>query len=196
MKACITRHVALLSPPLHVPSPPLPLPSLLTTSLTDTGAPLGYRAAEIRMRALLLSTSRKTDIPEACLTTSCKRACLTTPTLGFKVEESSAAGAARQPGPTESDLRRYRVSRQRIDEFEIQFEKAQDDRALLRARVNTLFRDRPDHHRTTMLLDREAMYTREAWIGFEDRSSAIAAHVRTLEAQVAALIAQTSSLQT
>nr|GFB18358.1 hypothetical protein [Tanacetum cinerariifolium] len=32
---------------------------------TDTGAPLGYKVAEIRMRALLPSTSRKTDIPEA-----------------------------------------------------------------------------------------------------------------------------------
>nr|GEZ60170.1 hypothetical protein [Tanacetum cinerariifolium] len=47
--------------------------------------------------------------------------------------------------------------RQRTVEFKIQFEEAQDDRALLRARVNTLFRDRPDHRRTSMLLDREAM---------------------------------------
>nr|GEU88852.1 putative reverse transcriptase domain-containing protein [Tanacetum cinerariifolium] len=40
------------------------------------------------------------------------------------------------------------------------------------------------------------MYARKAWAGSKDRSAAIAAHVRTLEAQVAALIAQTSSLQT
>nr|GEW79484.1 hypothetical protein [Tanacetum cinerariifolium] len=86
--------------------------------------------------------------------------------------------------------------RQRTGEFEVRFEEAQDDRALLRARVNTLFRDRPDHHRTTMLMDREAMYTREAWAYSKDRSSAIAAYVRTLETQVAAFIAQTSSLQT
>nr|GFA31133.1 reverse transcriptase domain-containing protein [Tanacetum cinerariifolium] len=37
----------------------------------------------------------------------------------------------------------------------------------------------PSHN---MLLDREAMYAREAWAGSEDRSEAIAAHVRTLEA--------------
>nr|GFA14010.1 reverse transcriptase domain-containing protein [Tanacetum cinerariifolium] len=86
--------------------------------------------------------------------------------------------------------------RQRMDEFEIRFEEAQDDRALLRARVNTLFKDRPDHRRTAMLMDKEAMYTREAWAFSMDRSSAIAAHVRTLETQVVALIAQTSSLQT
>nr|GEY93357.1 putative reverse transcriptase domain-containing protein [Tanacetum cinerariifolium] len=47
--------------------------------------------------------------------------------------------------------------RQRTDEFEIRFEEAQDDRALLRARVNTLFRYRPDHRRTAMLMDREVM---------------------------------------
>nr|GFC06909.1 hypothetical protein [Tanacetum cinerariifolium] len=37
------EHAAALSPSLPVPSPPLPLPSPLTTSPTDTVAPLGYR---------------------------------------------------------------------------------------------------------------------------------------------------------
>nr|GEZ04706.1 hypothetical protein [Tanacetum cinerariifolium] len=82
----------------------------------------------------------------------------------------------------------------RTNEFEIRFEEAQDDRALLRDRVNTLFIDKPDHCHTAMLLDRETIYTRKAWAGSKDRSEAIVAHVRTLEAQVAALIAQTSSL--
>nr|GEV10951.1 putative reverse transcriptase domain, ribonuclease H-like domain, aspartic peptidase domain protein [Tanacetum cinerariifolium] len=177
MQAYIARHAAIPSPPLLVPSLPLPLPSPLTTSPTDTGAPLGYRAAGIRMRALFPSTSRRTDIPEADMPPR-KRVCLTTPAPGFETEESSAAGAARQPGPTESDLRRYRVEQaeldttvnQRTDEFEIRFEEAQDDRALLRARVNTLFRDRPDHRRTSMLMDREAMYAREAWAFSMDRT--------------------------
>nr|GEU85404.1 putative reverse transcriptase domain, ribonuclease H-like domain, aspartic peptidase domain protein [Tanacetum cinerariifolium] len=171
MEACIARHAALPTPQLFVPSLPLPLPSPLTTSPTDTGAPLGYKAFEITMRALLPSTSRMTDIPEADMPHR-KRACLTIPALGFEVGESFTASAARQPGPIESDLRRYRVEqtgveqrvteldttiRQRTDEFEILFEEAQDDRALLRARVNTLFRDRPDHRRTAMLMDKEAM---------------------------------------
>nr|GEY27136.1 hypothetical protein [Tanacetum cinerariifolium] len=108
IEACIARQAALLSPPLLVPSLPLPLPSPLTTTPTDTGAPLGYRAAKIRMRALLLSTSRRIDIPEADMPPR-KRACLTAPTPEFKIGESSATGAARQPGPTESDLRRCRV---------------------------------------------------------------------------------------
>nr|GEX70780.1 putative reverse transcriptase domain-containing protein [Tanacetum cinerariifolium] len=169
MEACIARHVALLLLPLSVPSPPLPLPSPFTTSPTDTGASLGYRAVRIRMRALLPSTSRRTDIPEADVPPQ-KRACLTTPAPKFKVDESFVAGATRRSGPTESDLRRYRVEhagvdqrvteldttvRQRTDEFEIRFKEAHDDRAFLRARVNTLIRDRPDHHRTSMLLDKE-----------------------------------------
>nr|GFA61045.1 hypothetical protein [Tanacetum cinerariifolium] len=108
MEACIARHATLPSRPLIVPSLPLPLPSPLTTSPTDTGAPLGYRAAGIRMRALLPSTSHRTNIPEADMSPQ-KRTCLTTPTTGFKVRESSAAGTARLPGPTESDLRRCRV---------------------------------------------------------------------------------------
>nr|GEX71622.1 putative reverse transcriptase domain-containing protein [Tanacetum cinerariifolium] len=207
MEACIARHAALLSPPLPVPSPPLPLLSPLTTSPINTGAPLGYKAAGTTIRALLPSTSRRTDIPEADVPPR-KRACLTTPALGFEVGESSTAGAARQPGPIESDLRRYRVEHvgygisdtwdEIVDTLmEITPTTLEgDDRALLRARVYTLFRDRPDHHRTAMLLDREAMYARKAYEGSEDRSSAIAAHVRKLEAQVAALIAQTSSLQT
>nr|GFA17296.1 hypothetical protein [Tanacetum cinerariifolium] len=62
MKACIARHAALLLPPLPVPSTSSPLQSPLTTSSTDTGAPLGYRAARIRIRALLPSTSCRTDI--------------------------------------------------------------------------------------------------------------------------------------
>ncbi|GJW88062.1 hypothetical protein Tco_0163402 [Tanacetum coccineum] len=58
------------SPPLPISSPPLPLPSPPTTSPTYAEAPLGYKAARIRMRAaspslLLPSTSHKTDIPEA-----------------------------------------------------------------------------------------------------------------------------------
>nr|GFB94297.1 hypothetical protein [Tanacetum cinerariifolium] len=88
------------------------------------------------------------------------------------------------------------IVRKRTNEFEIRFEEAQDDRALLKARVNTLFKERPDHRRTAMLMDKEVMYARKAWAYSKDRCLAIVAYVRTLEAQVAALIAQTSSLQT
>nr|GEV49498.1 hypothetical protein [Tanacetum cinerariifolium] len=142
---------------------------------TISGAPLGYRAAEIRIRALLPFTSRMIDIPKADMPPQ-KRDCLTTPAPGFEIEESSTAGTDEivdtliEIAPTTLERVNERVTeldttiRQRTDEFEIRFE--------------------------------EAMYAREAWAYSEDRSSAIAAYVRTLETQVAALIAQTSSLQT
>nr|GEU78717.1 hypothetical protein [Tanacetum cinerariifolium] len=169
MEACITRHAAVLTPSLYVHSPPLPLSSALTTSPTDAGAPLGYKEAKIRMRALLPSNSHKTDILEADMP-PWKRACLTTPAPEFKVGESSATGADKiidtltEIAPTTLEGVNHKVKnlattvRQDTNEFYVRFEDAQDDRALLRARVNILFMDRPDNHYTTMLLDREAMY--------------------------------------
>ncbi|GKC04326.1 putative reverse transcriptase domain-containing protein, partial [Tanacetum coccineum] len=42
-------------------------------------------------------------------------------------------------------------------------EDAQDDRALLRARVKLLYRDRPIHRRLAVMIKREARIAREAW---------------------------------
>ncbi|GJV27516.1 hypothetical protein Tco_1383964 [Tanacetum coccineum] len=227
MEARIAEYSVARTPPLPVASPPLPLPSPLTTSPIDAGAPLGYTAVRIRMRAaavspplLLPSTSHMTDIPEAKMP-PWKRACFATSAPRLEIEESLAAGVARQPGPTlEADTWDEIVEamlevapttlegvdqrvteldatvRQMTEEFQVRFEEAYDDRAYLRARVNTLFRDRPYHCHTAMALDREAIYARITWTSSEDRSAAIEAHVRTLEAQVTTLIAQTTSLQT
>nr|GEX59451.1 putative reverse transcriptase domain-containing protein [Tanacetum cinerariifolium] len=184
MEACIARQAALLSPPLLVPSLPLPLPSPLTTNLTDTGAPLGYRAAGIKMRALLLSTSHRTDITEADMPPR-KNACLTAPALRFKIGESSAAG--------------YGITDTWDEIVNKMMEIAPTTLEGVNKRVielDTTIRDRPDHRHTAMLMDREAMYSRKAWVFSMDRSSAIAAHVRTLKTQVTALITQTTTLQT
>ncbi|GJY22939.1 hypothetical protein Tco_0396597 [Tanacetum coccineum] len=51
MEVHIAEHTAAPTPLLPLASPPLPLPSPLTTSPTDVGAPLGYRAVGIRMTA-------------------------------------------------------------------------------------------------------------------------------------------------
>ncbi|GJR39768.1 hypothetical protein Tco_1215452 [Tanacetum coccineum] len=106
MEARIAGYVAAPTPPLPVASLPLPLPSPLTTSPTDAGAPLGYRAVGIRMRAVaalpplsLPSTSHRFDVPEAEMPPR-NRACFTTPAPGCEIGESSAAGVARQPRPT------------------------------------------------------------------------------------------------
>ncbi|GKA98911.1 hypothetical protein Tco_0826848 [Tanacetum coccineum] len=104
MLACITEYAA-------IPSPPLPLPSPPTTSPTYAEAPLGYRAAKIRLRAaspsthhpleipspplLLPSTTYKDDILEADMPLW-KRACFSAPSSRFEVRESLAATANRQ----------------------------------------------------------------------------------------------------
>nr|GFB90518.1 hypothetical protein [Tanacetum cinerariifolium] len=187
MEASIARQAALLSPPLHIPSLPLPSPSPFTTSPTDTGAPLGYREAGIRMRALLSSTSPRTDIPEVDMPPQ-KKACLTTP--GFEIGESSAAGAARQLGPTESDLRRCRVEQEGYgitDTWDEIVDKMMEIALTTLEGVN---------ERVTELDSTVRQRTDEFEAFSMDRSSAMAAHVRTLETQVAALITQTTSLQT
>ncbi|GKE33002.1 hypothetical protein Tco_1452324, partial [Tanacetum coccineum] len=55
MEVRIVEYAAAPTPPLPVGSSPLPLPSPLTTSPSDVGAPLGYRVAGIRMRAAAAS---------------------------------------------------------------------------------------------------------------------------------------------
>nr|GEV90570.1 hypothetical protein [Tanacetum cinerariifolium] len=173
--------------PTHVPRSPISIP-LSQTRLRrarKTVRPEPPMAAEIRMRALLPSTSCKTDIPKADMPPP-KRACLTTPALGFKIRESFAAGAARQPGPTESDLRGCRVERagygitdtwdEIVDKImEIAPTTLEGDNERV-TELDTTVRDRLDHRRTAMLMDREAMYSRKACAFSMDRSSAIAAH--------------------
>nr|GEW66461.1 hypothetical protein [Tanacetum cinerariifolium] len=142
-------------------------------------APLGYRAAEIRMRALLLSTSRRTDILEADMPPQ-KKACLTAPTPRFEIGESSTAGAARQPGPTKYVLRRCRVEQAGYgitDTWDEIVDKMMEIAPTTLEGVNervteldTTVRDRPDHSRTAMLMDREVMYSREAWAFSMDKN--------------------------
>ncbi|GJY87769.1 hypothetical protein Tco_0502397 [Tanacetum coccineum] len=106
------------SPPLPVSSPPLPLPPSTVDSPTYAEAPLGYRAAGIRMRAssppvptpsplpspplqplpaplsIPPPVDHREDIPEAKFPPH-KRLCLTTPTPRFEVGESSTAAPTR-----------------------------------------------------------------------------------------------------
>ncbi|GKB13307.1 hypothetical protein Tco_0847230 [Tanacetum coccineum] len=103
--------LTLLSSPLpQIPSPALPLPSPPThTSPTYAEAPLGYRAARIRLRAalpsihhpleipssplLLPSTIHRDDIPKADMPLW-KRACFSTPASKFEVGICAAENRA------------------------------------------------------------------------------------------------------
>ncbi|GJS79920.1 hypothetical protein Tco_0729801 [Tanacetum coccineum] len=100
-------------------------------------------------------------------------------------------------------------------EIYVRLEDAMDDRALWRGRVNTLFRDRQYHLRTTVLVKSEARCAQQAWSQVMDRNRAVHAellayraqvqthetHIKTrdarigsLETLVATLVAQTLSL--
>ncbi|GJX37998.1 hypothetical protein Tco_0251301 [Tanacetum coccineum] len=218
--AAPTPPLPVASPPLPLPSPLTTSPTDARAPLGYRAVGIRMRAAAASPPLLLPSTSHRTDVPEAEMPPR-KRACFTTPAPGFEIGESSTAGAARRPGPTpEADAWDEIVEammeiapttlegvdqrvteldntiRQRTEEFQVRFEEAYDDRAYLRARFNILFRDRPYHRHTALDLDREVVYACMAWTGSEERSVAIKAHVRTPEAQVATLIAQTTSLQT
>ncbi|GJU85598.1 hypothetical protein Tco_1293144 [Tanacetum coccineum] len=167
-KACIAEHAAAPTPPLPISTPPLPLPSPLTTSPTDAG----------------------TDIPEAEMPPQ-KRACFTTLAPRLEVRESSAAGVVRQPGPTlEADLRQDRVMETGYGIIDAWDEIVE---AMLEVAPTTL---KGVNQRVTELATTIRQETKEfqAWTSSEDRSAAIEAYVRTLEALVATLIAQTLAL--
>ncbi|GJX53161.1 hypothetical protein Tco_0281530, partial [Tanacetum coccineum] len=93
------------SPLPQIPSPPLPISSPPPNGPTYVEGSLGSRAAGIRQRDALPSPVHETEMPEICLPLR-KRPRRTTPGPGCEVGESSAAGAARQVGPTtaEADL--------------------------------------------------------------------------------------------
>ncbi|GJS11758.1 putative reverse transcriptase domain-containing protein [Tanacetum coccineum] len=193
----------------EAPIPPLP-PSFLAPRIR----PLSPRALEVEMRDIasafyhslhpsgtppLLpiplpapSTSRRADIPEAD-TPPRKRLLLTTPRPGCEIGESSAAAAARQPGPTIEtrlldterrimtalELVNRRVTYQvdvctrESSEFCTRHHDAQTDRAAVRAEIEVLRRER-------LAYEQEGMETRQALARSE-------AHCRTLEARVTVL---------
>nr|GFA93400.1 hypothetical protein [Tanacetum cinerariifolium] len=92
-----------------------------------------------------------------------------------EVEESSAAGAARQNKPTIARDDPYSLVREEIYGFVDRettimygmMEEVQDDRSQLRGRVNLLYRDRHVHRHLTVMIERErereARMAREAW---------------------------------
>ncbi|GKB87585.1 hypothetical protein Tco_0959857 [Tanacetum coccineum] len=158
----------------HIPSLSLPIPSPPPNSPTYREAPLGFRAVGTRQRDTPPYPVHETKIPEICLPL-CKKPCRTAPTPGYEVGESLAAGAARQDGPADdlvgsieeitpttlegvnqrvTDL--STIVEQKTTIMYGMMEDAQDDRSLLRARVNLLYKDRPVHRRLAVMIKREA----------------------------------------
>ncbi|GKF02325.1 hypothetical protein Tco_0029248, partial [Tanacetum coccineum] len=142
------------------------------------------------------STSRRADIPKAD-TPPRKRLLLTTPRPGCEIGESSAAAAARQPGPTiETRLRdterrimtalelvNRRVTYQvdictrESSEFRTRHHDAQKDHATVRAKIEVLRRKR-------LAYEQEGMETRQALARSEAHCRALKARVTVLETEV------------
>ncbi|GJR31052.1 putative reverse transcriptase domain-containing protein [Tanacetum coccineum] len=216
----VERLLALTTPP---PSPltPLssPLPQIPSSPLPILSPPP--------------NSPTHIEIPEICLPLQ-KRMRFASPTPSHEVEESSAAGAARQDGPAVAREDPYSVARgdlygfinmddlvgaieeialttlegvnQRVTNLSTtvkqettimndMIEDAQDDRSLLRARVNLLYRDRPVHRCLAVMIEREARIACEAWGLSIDVSDYARSDVMSLHTTVVAQSALISELQ-
>ncbi|GJV77701.1 hypothetical protein Tco_1509285 [Tanacetum coccineum] len=184
MEARIAEHAA-PTPPLPVASSPLPLPSHSLIAILMQGN-LGYRAAGSDESCAASQTSTFNILPPGLMFPRLR--CLLEESLftysrsGLRIGggggvggESSAAGAARQPGPTPE-----------VDTWDEIVE------AMMEIAPTTL--EGVDQRVTE--LDTTVRQRTEEFQVLRRRSAALEAHVRTLEAQVATLIAQTTSLQT
>ncbi|GJU15129.1 putative reverse transcriptase domain-containing protein [Tanacetum coccineum] len=148
-------------------------------SLLPSGTPL-----LLPIPLLTPSTSRRADIPEAN-TPPQKRLLLTTPRPSCEVGESSAAAAARQPGPTMT----HRVDYSSVDTMETRFGDTRDvDDCLrdgqhegqlpaMRAEIEVLRRER-------LAYEQESIQTRQDLARSEAYCRALEARVTVLETEV------------
>ncbi|GJX24156.1 hypothetical protein Tco_0228601 [Tanacetum coccineum] len=190
-----------LSSPLpQIPSPSLPLPSPPThTSLTYAEALLGYRAAMIQWRVaspsthhpseipspplLLPSTTHRDDLPEEDM--RFRRELISLFSLvdaSIRAAESRAMTAIGEVNERVTDL--DTTLRQETHELQVRCEDAQDNRALLRAYVSLLTRERRYFYSMASSYEREAVIARQAWVHSESRSHAMEAQIRAFQRNV------------
>ncbi|GJZ66305.1 hypothetical protein Tco_0623001 [Tanacetum coccineum] len=184
---------------------PPPPPAYRTTSRIPTyaDAPLGYRAAEIQLRATsplplpapssllpLPTTRHKEDVPESDVPPR-KRVCLTAPTPRFEVKESFA-DVARQPG----SIVAHRIDYSFVDTMDASIQ-ASERRTMAAIEMVNLRRDRAALCDEVDTLRRylSSLYTTHEQERVEacqalDRSEA---HNRALEARIAVLETQAYS---
>ncbi|GJR12298.1 hypothetical protein Tco_0794950 [Tanacetum coccineum] len=130
---------------------------------------------------LLPSPTRRDMILEANMPPR-KRARFAAPSYRLEIGECSVAAAARQPW-------------QDSEEFYTHHQDAQNDRAILRARISTLARERRYYRHMAIVVDREAMYARQAWTHSMDRIRKSQAEIKVLHTETRALQRDFSMLQ-
>ncbi|GJZ05046.1 hypothetical protein Tco_0538321 [Tanacetum coccineum] len=77
----------------------------------------------------------------------------------------------------------------------LSLDDARHDRALLRARVNMLYRDRPFHRRTALLMEEEARVSRAAWAQSMDACDQVRSEGISLRTTVMAQQSEITELQ-
>ncbi|GKA39859.1 hypothetical protein Tco_0732452 [Tanacetum coccineum] len=214
-----------LSPLPQIPSPPLPpppsslhLPPHVPTSLPLPSSPLPPLPASLFIPP---PVDRREDIPEAELPPR-KRLCLTALTsraeeVGYGIRDVwvDPREAVEELAPTTLEGVNARVTElaavQEQDTHDIYavIEDTQDRQTQLFQRVDGLVEDRQFHQETALLLDQEALASREAWAHSVGLSSAVhyelqayRTHTQMQDYRIASqeslmttLIAQVSSLQ-
>ncbi|GKF06284.1 hypothetical protein Tco_0036952, partial [Tanacetum coccineum] len=160
------------SPPLPVPSPPLPLPSPPTrpfhTDPTYDRAPLGYRAAMAKFKVGESSTVAAARQTGDTLARKVDYGFIDTLDDIIRVSEGRVMIAVEEVTKRVTDL--ATTQRQDAHDLYMRCEDAQYDRALLRAQVSLLTRERRYFCFVASSYEREAAYARQAWAHFESRS--------------------------
>ncbi|GJR49750.1 hypothetical protein Tco_1400271 [Tanacetum coccineum] len=128
----------------------------------------------------------------------------TTRELGYGITDTwdDLVGAIQEIAPTTLEGVNQRVIElattvdQEDEIIYSQLDDARYDRALLRARVNMLYRDRPFHRRTALLMDEEARLSRAAWAQSMDACNQTHSEGISLRTTVMAQQSEITELQT
>ncbi|GJV78621.1 hypothetical protein Tco_1514491 [Tanacetum coccineum] len=187
------------SPPLHVPSSSLLLPSANRRSdIPETDMPFWKRLC-------LIAPASRFEVEESSTAAAARQACHTlarrvdyifidTMDASIRASESRATTAVEEVNERVTNL--ATAQRQDAHELHMSDEDAQDDRALLRAQISLLTRERWYFISMDSSYEREAVFARQAWSRSEDRSTALEATIRAQEARSTTLEAQVRTLQT
>ncbi|GJV19791.1 hypothetical protein Tco_1368811 [Tanacetum coccineum] len=123
--------------------------------------------------------------------------------LGYGITDTwdDLVGAIQEIAPTTLEGVNQRVTEltttvdQEDEIIYSQLDDARYDRALLRARVNMLYRDRPFHRRTALLMEEEARLSRAAWARSMDACDQVHSEGISLRTTVMAQQSEITELQ-
>ncbi|GKC89356.1 hypothetical protein Tco_1150005 [Tanacetum coccineum] len=211
-----------LSSPLpQIPSPPLPIPSPPPNSPTHIEIP--ESCLPLRKRVRFASPTPSHEVGESSAAGAARQdrptiaredlygfvdmvdvppRCSTSRELDYGITDTwdDLVGAIDEIAPTTLEGVNQRVTdlstivEQETTSMYGIMEDAQDNRSLLRARVNLLYRDMPVHCHLVVMIEREAKMDREAWGLSVDASDYARSDVMSLRTTVVAQSALISEL--